>query len=65
VTRKEVVARLNDSSRTWRDLQWEAWRGFLFAMQIRPYRGLGFAADEVLSMGKRLVVDEPFPGGER
>jgi ribosomal protein S18 acetylase RimI-like enzyme len=26
------------------------------------YRRLGFAEDEVLSMGKRLVVDEPFSG---
>jgi ribosomal protein S18 acetylase RimI-like enzyme len=28
---------------------------------IEFYRRLGFSVDEVLSMGKRLVVDEPFP----
>jgi ribosomal protein S18 acetylase RimI-like enzyme len=29
---------------------------------IEFYRRLGFAEDEVLSMGKRLMVDEPFSG---
>jgi ribosomal protein S18 acetylase RimI-like enzyme len=29
---------------------------------IEFYRRLGFSVDEVLSMGKRLVVDEPFTG---
>jgi ribosomal protein S18 acetylase RimI-like enzyme len=29
---------------------------------IEFYRRLGFAIDDVSSMGKRLVVDEPFPG---
>lgn len=29
---------------------------------VEFYRRLGFTEDEVLSMGKRLVIDEPFPG---
>jgi len=31
---------------------------------IEFYRRLGFSVDEVLSMGKRLVVDDAFSGGE-
>jgi ribosomal protein S18 acetylase RimI-like enzyme len=31
---------------------------------IEFYRRLGFSVDEVLSMGKRLVADEPFPRAE-
>jgi ribosomal protein S18 acetylase RimI-like enzyme len=31
---------------------------------IEFYRRLGFSVDEVSSMGKRLVIDEPFSGAE-